>query len=391
MPIVASMVIKFVSVSDTEPYNEQLYGTLVSKLYQGRVNCVDVYSGLSGAPLSLSLTETTGLTSIIHGSNISCAPFASLAYLNAGILKTVEIIISEENNWLDFLYGSTEAPAVYTSLTTLVVEITDIPYDTIWAAIEDAEPFPVLSALVVEGKYPFNDGLLFRGNGKTLQSLNIPFSVIARNVLGRFNVLKCRGVTRMARICIGDVIEVDTKFLAGRAGVPIEQQVHRILEVATLLKYTGDTTSTQTFASIKAAPTMAILQHLYISERWCSVIDFIKVIVALPSLVDFTCDIHAFGPDIEAIPANDRPSILRTKHYPLSSNFKVLRVSNIADASVGIVADAAKIISILCPNFAHVDLPLKLRNEFSREIAWGMVSDPFEPYADSLCRLVYRG
>ncbi|KAJ2256289.1 hypothetical protein GGI13_001246, partial [Coemansia sp. RSA 455] len=112
---------------------------------------------------------------ITHESNISCAS------------KTLEIIISEEKNWLDLLYGGTETPTAYTSLTTLIVEITDIPYDAIWAAIEDGEPFPVLSALVVGGKYPFNDGLLFRGNGKTLQSLSIPFSAIARNVLGRFS------------------------------------------------------------------------------------------------------------------------------------------------------------------------------------------------------------
>ncbi|KAJ2097340.1 hypothetical protein GGI09_003886 [Coemansia sp. S100] len=378
-PIVASVIVKFESVSNAASCNEQLYGTLISELYQGRVSSVDVYSGLNGTPLSLSLTGTTGLTSIAHGSNISCAPFASLAHLNARTLKTLEIIISEEKNWLDLLYGGTETPTAYTSLTTLVVEITDIPYDAIWAAIEDGEPFPVLSTLVVEGKYPFNDGLLFRGNGKTLQSLSIPFSAIARNVLGRFSVLKRSGVTRMAQICIGDVTEMDTEFLAGRAGV------------ATLLDYTGDTTNAQTFSSIKTAPTTAILQHLRISKLQCSVTDFIKMIVALPSLVSFTCDIHAFGPDIEEIPANDRPSILRAKYYPLSSNFRVLRVPDIADGLVSMVADAAKIIAILCPNFAQVDLSLKLRNKFSREVAWAMVSDPFEPYANSLRRLVYRG
>ncbi|KAJ2050248.1 hypothetical protein GGI08_005540 [Coemansia sp. S2] len=372
-PIVASVIVKFESVSNAASYNEQLYGTLVSELYQGRVSSVDVYSVLNGAPLSLSLNGTTGLTSITHGSNISCAPFASLAHLNARTLKTLEIIISEEKNWLDLLYGGTETPTAYTSLTTLVVEITDIPYDAIWAAVEDGEPFPVLSTLVVGGKYPFNDG------------------AIARNVLGRFSVLKRSGVTRMAQICIGDVTEMDAEFLAGRAGVPVEQQVHRILEVATLLNYTGDTTSAQTFSSIKTAPTTAIIQHLRISKRQCFVTDFIKMIVALPSLVSFTCDIHSFGPDIEEIPANDRPSILRAKYYPLSSNFRVLRVPNIADHSVSMVADAAKIIAILCPNFAQVDLPLKLRNEFSREVAWAMVSDPFEPYANSLRRLVYRG
>ncbi|KAJ2823622.1 hypothetical protein GGI24_003638, partial [Coemansia furcata] len=390
-PVVTSVVIKFVSVSVTELYNRQLCDTLVSELYQGRVDSVDVYSFLSGAPLLLNLTGATGLTSITHGSNISCTPFASLAHLNARTLRTLEIIISEEKNWLDLIYGGTEASAVYSSLTALTVDIGNIPYDTIWAAIEDAEPFPVLSALSIEGKYPFNDDLLFRGNGRALQSLRVPFSAIARNVLGRFNVLKRNGVSQMARICIGDVTEMDTEFLAGRVGVPIEQQVHRILEVATLLKYTGDTTGNQIFNSVAAAPITAVLQHLHTSDCMWSVDDFIKMVAALPSLVSLTCEIREFGPDIEVIPANDRPSILRTRYYPLSGNFKMLRVLNVTDDSVSMVANVAKIISILCPSFAQVDLPLKLRNEFSREIAWAMVSDPFEPYANSLRRLVYRG
>ncbi|KAJ2351788.1 hypothetical protein GGH92_001634 [Coemansia sp. RSA 2673] len=47
-------------------------------------------------------------------------------------------------------------------------------------------------------------------------------------------------------------------------------------------------------------------------------------------------------------------------------------------------------LAILCPSFALLDISPKLRNPFSREIAWAAFNHPFEAYADSLRRLIYR-
>ncbi|KAJ2683628.1 hypothetical protein IWW39_005388 [Coemansia spiralis] len=41
--------------------------------------------------------------------------------------------------------------------------------------------------MTLEDDYPFGDDLLFRGNGPTLRKLYIPFRMLVKNVLGRFN------------------------------------------------------------------------------------------------------------------------------------------------------------------------------------------------------------
>ncbi|KAJ2364226.1 hypothetical protein H4S02_010933, partial [Coemansia sp. RSA 2611] len=54
------------------------------------------------------------------------------------------------------------------------------------------------------------------------------------------------------------------------------------------------------------------------------------------------------------------------------------------------VAIVAMQLAVLCPKFAYVDPPPKLRNAFSREVAWASCNYSFEPYASSIRRLIYR-
>ncbi|KAJ2403584.1 hypothetical protein GGF41_007366, partial [Coemansia sp. RSA 2531] len=169
VPAATDVVVRFISTNTTEPAHMQLYKTLVSEFYQGRVDTIRVDSELSGFPLALSLSSATGLTSIVHGPNISCASFANLACLNAKTLQTIRISIAMEADWRGLIYGGTTTPAVFINLAELYLVITDVTYQTTWAAIEDIAPFPALLVLSVDGGYPFDDDLLFRGNGATMQ------------------------------------------------------------------------------------------------------------------------------------------------------------------------------------------------------------------------------
>ncbi|KAJ2813539.1 hypothetical protein H4S07_000611 [Coemansia furcata] len=390
VPAATDVVVKFESTNRSEPGYMQLYSTLVSELYQGRVDTICVNSELTNAPLVLNLTSTPGLTSIAHGSNINCAPFTSLAYLNANTLKTTRISIATEADWDGFIYGGTTTPAVYTNLAELHMVITDVTYQTTWEAIKDVAPFPALSVLSVDGGYPFDDDLLFRGNGATLQYLHLPFSAIARNGLGRFNVLKRSGVTEMSRISTGAVSDLDKTYLTDHPDVPIAQQVHCMLAVSIKLKFATDTPGALIFLAICAAPSTAIVQHLEFGQLWCAADHVIKLLVTLPSLVSLSCGIKDIEADIKAIPTGERPNRLYAKYYPLSKNFRTLRVA-CPNHSVTTeeVAYAAMLIAVVCPNFGQVDLPSEKRRDFGREIAWAMVNSTFKPYADSIGRLIY--
>ncbi|KAJ2869553.1 hypothetical protein GGH93_006131 [Coemansia aciculifera] len=310
-------------------------------------------------------------------------------YHNSGTLKELSIRPVTEADWLVILYNGKETPAVFDSLTSLVLKFTDPSRTSTWTAIKDVEPFPVLSTLKVNGGYPFNDDLLFRGNGAMMQHLRLPFCAIAINALGRFGVLKRGSVTRMNSIRIGVATNIDKAHLARRADKLIEYQVHCMLEVALALHLSNDATDKPVYGAVKAAPSTAILHNLELGSLPFSTARMTSIISRLPSLVSFTCKIGGLGASIESIPASDCLSTLRAKHYPLSSNFRKLCVPYTANVLADQIAEAAMLIAVLCPNFVHVDISPKLRDEFSREIAWVSCNRSFQPYAESLRRLIY--
>ncbi|KAJ2059564.1 hypothetical protein GGI17_004332 [Coemansia sp. S146] len=320
---------------------------------------------------------------------MGCSQFARLAYRNAGTLKDLIIRPATEADWLVLIYNGTETPAVFDSLVSLSVIVADASYTTTWAAINDAKPFPILSRLDVGGGYPFDDDLLFRGNGGTLRSLHLSFSAIARNALGRFGILKRSGVTRMNSIRIGMATDIDMEYVTGRTDLPIEEQVHRMLEVAIALKTNCDIVGALMFSIILAAPSTAVLQHLNLCKFGFEMVDMMSIISALPSLASITCNIRGLGEHIESIPSNDRPRALHANNYPLSRNFRRLSVPNTADVSAEMMARASMLTAIVCPNFVHVDISPTLRGAFSREIAWSTYCRSFKPFVDDISRLIY--
>ncbi|KAJ2030294.1 hypothetical protein IWW57_001257 [Coemansia sp. S610] len=390
-PAVGNIIVGLYHFCDFVPEHSRLYSMLASELYQGSVTGLEVCSRLvDQPPLELCLHGTLGLTSITHESGITCAPFVQLAYLNADTLKRLSIKPAARDDWLRLIYGDTDAPAIFTSLTQLNLDIADTPYDTAWPAIEGVVPFPALSTLVLEDEYPFDDDLLFRGNGETLQTLQIPFSAVARNILGRFGVLERCGVTQMRSVSIGHIYDADLAFMSENANLPIRRQVHRILEVAASLCIQCDVAAFPLLKTLKAAPKTSILQYLTYSQRKLSLGGVIALVAALPGLVRLSCNYYGIGAEVKRIPEIERPSRLHAKYYPLSSNFRVLHISHAAQVSAKDIAYGAMLLAILCPNLVQVDIPPKVRNDFGREVAWATFNDPFKPYAASIGRLVYR-
>ncbi|KAJ2872587.1 hypothetical protein GGH93_003901 [Coemansia aciculifera] len=388
VPAVVNVDMTVCSIGDTEPNFEQLYEWLATELCQGRVNRLQVWTWRNNGVLSLNLSEISGLTSIIQGTNTTSGAFTRLAYLNASTLKTLGVSLAEFD-WLDLIYGGTNVPVVYADLASLTLKLDETPHTSTWAATDDVEPFPALEKLDISGRYPFGDDLLFRGNGKTLRNLRLPFSAIVENVLGRFNVLKRSGVTRMNSVHIGNVFEVDQESVDANTGLSIERQVHRILEVTLSLVMRDDTTDCHLLHSLLSAPNTAILQHLEFGYLVFNVDDIFEVVAALPSLSSFKCRISGCGPDVEMIPASERPNTLYTKFHPLSHSFRTLIALYNEGDSAKDLAHVVMLLAVVCPSLRTVEVPPVLREDFGREIAWCMINATYKPYADRLKAFIY--
>ncbi|KAJ1906288.1 hypothetical protein LPJ71_004332 [Coemansia sp. S17] len=391
VPSAHSVRMQICSISDTEPDYLQFYNRLIVELCQGSIDSLNIHSWLDGSSLPLSLGGISGLTSLTQGLNIPCSTFTRLAFLNVSTLSTLDIGLNSENDWFELIYGGREHPAVYKNLASLTLEMGAIPYGARWEAIEDAEPFPVLSTLKVSGGYPFEDDLLFKGNGRTLQNLHVPFSALAKGIFGRFGVFKRSGVSRMKRVCTDAATAADKKYVVAKPDTLIEAQVHSILRVSSSLVIMGDTDECHIYLAIYAAPTMAFLRHLEFATLVLDASHIFQVIAALPSLYSLTCKTSGCGPDIEAIPESERPRDLYTKYYPLSYKFGSLHVTDVVSASTEDVAHLAMLLAVVCPSFRTANVLPALRREFSREVAWSMLNAAYQPYADSLRSLIYLG
>ncbi|KAJ2061547.1 hypothetical protein GGI17_003025 [Coemansia sp. S146] len=391
VPATRNVRVQICSISDTVPDYLQFYNRLIMELCRGSVSSLNIHSWLDGSTLPLSLGGISGLTSLTQGLNIPCPTFTRLAFLNAGTLRTLDIGLTSEDDWFELIYGGREHPTVYNNLSSLTLETGDTAYGANWEAIEDAEPFPVLSTLKVSGGYPFDDDLLFRGNGETLQNLHVPFSAIARGILGRFDVFKRSGVTLMNRICTDAVTAADKEFIAANADTLIEIQVHGILKVSSSLVIMGDTDECHIYLAIYTAPTMSFLQHLEFATLVLDASHIFQVIAALPNLVSLACKISGCGPDIEAVPESERPRDLFAKYYPLSYKFRSLNMADVAGATAEDIAHLAMLLAVVCPSFRAANVLPALRREFSREVAWSMLNAAYQPYADSLRSLIYLG
>ncbi|KAJ2003752.1 hypothetical protein GGI06_005603, partial [Coemansia sp. S85] len=164
-----------------------------------------------------------------------------IAYLNASTLKELVIRPATNVEWLTLIYGDSKVPVVYTSLTSLVLQLHIASRSVKWAKDKDAAPFPALAQLSIYGVYPFEDDLIYRGNGGSLKALRVPFDIVSRNILGSYNVFKRSGVTRMNVIELEAVTDVDNMLVAGQGSAIIKQQIDCMLEITKRLRLINDT------------------------------------------------------------------------------------------------------------------------------------------------------
>ncbi|KAJ2107577.1 hypothetical protein GGI16_001475 [Coemansia sp. S142-1] len=386
-PAVTGVIVCGNNTSTLGSGSRRLWTSLISELCQGSANSLQAYSAKNKRVI-LDLMSISGLTRLIQQSNLASAPFAVLAYRNAGTLKELRIRTGTQANWRALIYGTTRTPTVYSSLTTFTMGVGNIPFHTSWAAINNVEPFPALSKLEISEEYPFGDGLFFRGNGATLKNLRIPFCVISRNALGKSGILGRNGVRQMNSVVIGVPTDSAKTFPHNRVGDAIRQQVHRLLEVTTTLKLRKDMTDFHVVSAICTAPGTAIIQNLEFTSLSFDLDRVIEIVSALPSLVSLTCQVHGTGTRLKSIPEDKLPSTLHAKHYPLSSKFRKLRLTKHASLPAIELVLVAMLIATLCPNLSHVKLRPYCRTAFCNAVNEAMAKTSFQPYVDSLQRLL---
>ncbi|KAJ2108162.1 hypothetical protein GGI16_001244 [Coemansia sp. S142-1] len=388
VPTVTDIFVFIPSIATSQVSLIQHCWLLISTLLQGGIKYVRVNAEKATISLSLNLQGLSGLTRIYQGAYLACGPFAHLAYRNAGTLQILHIRLYNAATWLSLIYGGTRVLATFISLITLGLIVRGGPYDRTWTAINNVAPFPVLSRLDVLGRYPFDDDLLFRGNGRTMRHLVVPFCALATNALGRFNVLRRSGVSQMISVGFGPISDMDDAFVAERGDLFIRQQLRRVLETSAALSIFNDTPDLLFYTVIRAEPRTHSLRHLHYGGQEVGFTGVINMIDSLPSLESLTCAV-GWQNNASVNDISSQLSSLREKQFTLSKNFRVLRIPHSDEISVNEIVRVVCYVAILCPRFSFVDIPPEYRSEFCRYISWAMVHLPYGPYASSIRRLLF--
>ncbi|KAJ2790024.1 hypothetical protein GGI18_002056 [Coemansia linderi] len=224
--------------------------------------------------------------------------------------------------------------------------------------------------------------------------------MVYRKIPGHFGVFELSGVTRMNSISIGSMeVGNEGRHAPGTAVSFIDKQVHRVVEVATVLRLGDGTPTRQLYNAILTAPRTLTVQHLDFRGFPFAAKNAVEIIAALPNLVSLTCRIEETISTIDEMPEDEYPSALLERYGNLNNSFRKLVLVNVVDEEydyesmddvlTGEIAIVVVQIAVLCPNLTHVDIPEEMHSVFGREIAWAMLNRPFSPYAYSLRRLLY--
>ncbi|KAJ2910636.1 hypothetical protein GGI21_000679 [Coemansia aciculifera] len=382
-PAATGLDLKLSATSLANKMSMRLCDQFATQLCRGGITRVAVETTAAGVPIPFNLNDVNKLTSITQGFGMDSKLFAYLAHLNAKTLNTLRLAFESENNWRIAIYGknaNSRTPTIYTSLTIFALEVGLTFHDVVWSKVEGAAPFPALDRLVVGDIYPFSDDVLFRDNGRTLKQLGLPYCVIAGRNLDLFSVFGRNGVPRMDTI---DIYKCKRCSPLRHAETPpyVNQQLCSAMGATAKLTLVGGATCMSFVNAIEVAPVIDTLRSLALCDFALNLPKILRVLSVFRGLVTLVCNI-ADSPSLNFTGrmAEELPSALGAKHFPLSRNFKRLNILAKENRGSGDDGDefefnravdidnvakttayAAMKLAAICPNFAHVDLPKKFR------------------------------
>ncbi|KAJ1796785.1 hypothetical protein LPJ59_003536 [Coemansia sp. RSA 2399] len=247
-------------------------------------------------------------------------------------------------------------------------------------------PFPMLRYLKWDAYYAFEDDTLFRGNGQTLEYLDIGFDSELIALLQREKAFSGGKYPKLccirANSVYGDPIglatnELLTEFTASLISpatqifrTTIEYSYRDLMNVFTACSYTGN------------------IQVLTLKLTTLSLLQVIELVKLLPNMTSLMCNADRLDPELIGCPIKTITDRLQARYpNPLSRCFKrwiAFRPTGVPAKSL--VASAIS-LAILCPNFAHAKV-LDRDTELLEQTMRGVIaSGSYDEYFERLDRI----
>ncbi|KAJ2815911.1 hypothetical protein FBU31_006762, partial [Coemansia sp. 'formosensis'] len=186
-PMVSAIRVQLLSLYSPET-NQLLVGMLVSQLYQLAVRIEYDYADGYTAPIWQHLDMICNLTHIKYAS-IGKVEHLHSVRRNASTLQALDMTSINEFVDIRGLIQNTDGSYVsYPQLLKLYICWQEEFDEHGKVFPRDVVPFPSIRQLVFSFKYPFGDDIAFRGNGSTLEQLDLKVSSSVATMLRRLVV-----------------------------------------------------------------------------------------------------------------------------------------------------------------------------------------------------------
>ncbi|KAJ2252904.1 hypothetical protein GGI13_003007 [Coemansia sp. RSA 455] len=278
----------------------------------------------------------------------------------------------------------------YPCLRTLMIYSYHDTCPTRQPVIKDVVPFPRLLRLSVLLDYPFDDDILFRGNARTLEYLELRLLPMTVLMLSEHRVftptshpnLKCIKLDTR-RGYIPNILATVAEYLKFVLSIGPGALVRQIVE---LKKYPEDCN-----LAISALKHHGCIQILSLPSMPLSIWQAITLVESLPLLSDLTTNAPVLGELPQGLSIAELPEYVSSNYAPMGKRFRCWNVCGGPECNYEEIATCVLLLALACPNFDYAALYRDYRKPFMKMMQDKIAEPEFSQDAPRLRRLLFNG
>ncbi|KAJ1960705.1 hypothetical protein GGI12_003658 [Dipsacomyces acuminosporus] len=358
--------------------------TRMTKVQQGAF----YYTGTTGYLHMSDLNNLAKLTHVDLLTTYGNQDVTELVRCNSQTLEYAKIGGMKGTACVRLIQGTDNTALAYPRLRKLYIYAMDKSRSSLCIPPEKGAPFPILSHLSFTAKYPFISDIMFRGNNKSLEYMELFISSKMAKTIRNFDIFAKGRYPKLNYIALKAWYRQRLTDEVALAIAKIPFEIGPQVNVVNI-QFVGDQRDSIIMDAIRLSAAPLSLRYLTIKEFRLSIAEVVEIFKKLTNLDHF-----AFW-TVEPWVEGERPPVdlsmlpaLHKEHYPVVTRLRSLKIEyRNLEISRQVVADILMIASLI-PSLRFVSgFWLKSKSkDFIKEL---LDSPSLAPFAEQLGSLKY--
>ncbi|KAJ2582965.1 hypothetical protein GGH95_001250, partial [Coemansia sp. RSA 1836] len=222
-------------------------------------------------------------------------------------------------------------------------------------AFSGAVPFPNLRHLCIDGGYPFDDDVLFRGNSSTLEYLEVALHPATVVMFKRLNVFTPTSHSKLQCVNIASLVHhAPVPFATANAYMEFVLSIAPGASVRTISNLFGFDGAL--WPALALLGNCTTIQVLSITDTQLSFWDIASIIKVLPLLSDLHTASPTIGEHPQGIDVAELPEYVCSTYAPMSQRFRCWHLDDIGGIDWAELATCVLLLAFACPSFECADV-----------------------------------